>query len=794
MVDEDSVEQSDRATSYLQAALVASEEHHQALKPSDVFVALQDLFDVDDAAECGFIAQMLCDLDDREPLEETDSSSQDVISAALDMAIRRPGSTTEPTLKQLIRRILLRTASSSARVSSELVKQRRFEIMRAIESLELIHDEEDDDHDLCQILRRLVSVGDMEQQTSTTMETPAAAPVIANDRNRDDAAAVDNGHGNRPLELFRRLLTRTGPPDSSTADFGDLGKGPALVILWQAMHESARQGAADTSSSSSDEMILSDSLSLLASDTAQVIAILVEASIEVLLATFAQNDEDSNRPWPEWTWTARGFGRWVQRWREKRPEAFSQGVDLATILDNVQGRVSEHISAIDARLEAWRISAQVDQQPHKTFWDILRAGLTSPPEAGPRPAVAISTWSDYSALSSQLGSNAANWTLRHDQSGWPALAENVAEVLSFGEISPDDAGLLASTSCVPLLEIVCDILGPQPLHRLVTDLLQKLADPENLVVSVLDDSQGPLTTFGHIVVLAHTLQRELGVPLPGEARSDRIFALSELTTDEQSCMSGWVQALFGVSGIGDDLLQATPPGRFLRLAPTLISQAINANEQGIIDAASLANGLSYFAQPLLSWSLICMMRSMADELGRETATSSTIISLGVIKTLLESGPPAVLEAVASSLVSTLAIAKKALPSDDFNQLDAIIQGHLKNKRVSDHKTWSLCAWIHSSRRADAVRYISTSSATLDVGTQALALSSRWQEGRQQALLVDVDVDTMPMERLQAALLATMVCDHESAKVFVARVAAASRSSSPQAQALLRWIVDEVGHA
>ena len=48
---------------------------------------------------------------------------------------------------------------------------------------------------------------------------------------------------------------------------------------------------------------------------------------------------------------------------------------------------------------------------------------------------------------------------------------------------------------------------------------------------------------------------------------------------------------------------ATSPENFYRLAPTLIQQAIAATAAGQIDLDALRSGLSYFSQPLLSWSL-----------------------------------------------------------------------------------------------------------------------------------------------------------------------------------------------
>lgn len=106
-------------------------------------------------------------------------------------------------------------------------------------------------------------------------------------------------------------------------------------------------------------------------------------------------------------------------------------------------------------------------------------------------------------------------------------------------------------------------------------------------------------------------------PLPQEIAPHEVFALSDLSEDERACMSSWVQALFGTSGIGDDLLQSTPPASFFRLAPTLVSQAIIAHADGVINETDLMNGLSYFSQNLLSWSQISILKSLGDEVERK---------------------------------------------------------------------------------------------------------------------------------------------------------------------------------
>ena len=84
----------------------------------------------------------------------------------------------------------------------------------------------------------------------------------------------------------------------------------------------------------------------------------------------------------------------------------------------------------------------------------------------------------------------------------------------------------------------------------------------------------------------------------------------------RSHVNGWIKALFGSDGIDDEIILATSPADFYRLVPGIIKQAILATAVGQLDAEALQGGLSYFAQPLLSWSLGGIVLWLADEIIR----------------------------------------------------------------------------------------------------------------------------------------------------------------------------------
>ena len=54
----------------------------------------------------------------------------------------------------------------------------------------------------------------------------------------------------------------------------------------------------------------------------------------------------------------------------------------------------------------------------------------------------------------------------------------------------------------------------------------------------------------------------------------------------------------------------------LRLAPTLVSEAIASAFVKVIDFESLRNGVQYFVGPLLNWTLVGVMKAIAAEIER----------------------------------------------------------------------------------------------------------------------------------------------------------------------------------
>ena len=113
------------------------------------------------------------------------------------------------------------------------------------------------------------------------------------------------------------------------------------------------------------------------------------------------------------------------------------------------------------------------------------------------------------------------------------------------------------------------------------------------------------------------VQADQQLPFPSLMRdARRAVSLGDLDPSKRSCINGWIKALFGPDGIDDEIILATTPAEFYRLAAGVIQQSILATAAGQIDIDTLHSGLSYFSQPLLSWSLGGIVEWLADEIIR----------------------------------------------------------------------------------------------------------------------------------------------------------------------------------
>lgn len=182
----------------------------------------------------------------------------------------------------------------------------------------------------------------------------------------------------------------------------------------------------------------------------------------------------------------------------------------------------------------------------------------------------------------------------------------------------------------PLLALVTAYITPKSLLDLiVTHLLDHVEDQS----SRAEDPQTSLTHFGPGVVLADALCAQFDLPLPDLLYDGRRASnIADLSASEQSHLNGWIKALFGSDGIDDEIILATSSQGLCRLAPTIVQQAIIATMSGQIDLDTLHSGLSYFAQPILSWCLGGVVGWLCAEIERQGILSG--VHLNVLQTLV----------------------------------------------------------------------------------------------------------------------------------------------------------------
>lgn len=117
-------------------------------------------------------------------------------------------------------------------------------------------------------------------------------------------------------------------------------------------------------------------------------------------------------------------------------------------------------------------------------------------------------------------------------------------------------------------------------------------------------------------------------------RSSRVYHLDDLPPEAKSVFPAWFKAIFDTSsdGIEDTILRSTRPRTLLQMSATLFSQACIARQENRIDVDALRNGVSYFLEPLLNWTLVGVVHAMLFEVQQRGFVATH--PLEVLRTLL----------------------------------------------------------------------------------------------------------------------------------------------------------------
>ncbi|KAJ9106348.1 hypothetical protein QFC21_001494 [Naganishia friedmannii] len=198
------------------------------------------------------------------------------------------------------------------------------------------------------------------------------------------------------------------------------------------------------------------------------------------------------------------------------------------------------------------------------------------------------------------------------------------------------------------LDLVCESCPPQQVLDLVHNAIVRHDEPLKIDS---DDPQAHLTTFGLWYLLACILCDRYKLRKPEILRTcTDILNIKDLTEEDGQTTRSWIEALFGSSGISDDLLQITSPIKLLRLSTTIVAQAILAASAQVIDLETLRGGLSYFSQSLLSWCQVGIIRWLCCEIQRQGMYAH--IYLDVLQALLGAGdfPASILRLTAENIL------------------------------------------------------------------------------------------------------------------------------------------------
>ncbi|GAA5948530.1 hypothetical protein JCM3775_004170, partial [Rhodotorula graminis] len=314
------------------------------------------------------------------------------------------------------------------------------------------------------------------------------------------------------------------------------------------------------------------------------------------------------------------------------------------------------------------------------------ANLVPHVDAGELQAAMVADYSDRLAGAAQDEVKQLLDELVESYVSQQAISSAIVEDLSTKSTSHDIVGL--STVCDALVDHR-DALAVLLVHVEAREVL----GPVRAVLDEVDTSQddfgdgNPIERYGGLVLFVQLVARRFKLHSDlahhlGSASSfvttwlpscSAVYALSTLSDDERSVVSGWIGALFG-EGISDDLMHATNPRTLLRVAPTILKQSLLARHAGVVDLDSLRDALSYFLQELLRFTLPGVLLWLVEEVERTSASPQQLAMFDILQTLVlaPSLPPSIIELVAPSLVRLLldpSIA--ALPSSALDRAKLI---------------------------------------------------------------------------------------------------------------------------
>ncbi|KAG8951632.1 mediator complex subunit [Tulasnella sp. 424] len=287
-----------------------------------------------------------------------------------------------------------------------------------------------------------------------------------------------------------------------------------------------------------------------------------------------------------------------------------------------------------------------------------------------------------------------------------AVAASVQKV--FGQLAISLDGLERLSILSRILSENPDVLDVLSLHVCMSELV---ADGLGLVddfdVSSTGEPQMAWTQLGSIILFLQVCVYQFGLPDYVVSRNGRRLSTECLTAastvhhprsfsdDERNLMKTWHTNVFAgqTEGIPDKLLRrvrdeneaSTHPKNLLHMAASLFSEALsnkNTELQVLISGA-----VAYFLEPLFSWSLVGVVRGLADEALRKGYRAG--LYLRVIQAIVMdvSCPQVVLRICGRSILRMheSKSLREALELASFDDVKAVVYGALGISEQSPRK-------------------------------------------------------------------------------------------------------------
>ncbi|KAI8451659.1 mediator complex subunit Med5-domain-containing protein [Phakopsora pachyrhizi] len=208
--------------------------------------------------------------------------------------------------------------------------------------------------------------------------------------------------------------------------------------------------------------------------------------------------------------------------------------------------------------------------------------------------------------------------------------------------------------------------------------------------------QGIVGRFGLMSNLDVHLGRSKGFTIHYLLNPSCAYSLKSLPANHVSTLSSWIVALYGSSGISDDLLVNTDPRVFYTISASLFKQSFDGLRAGLIDLQTFREGLSYFEQDLLVVGCaVGLVGWLVDELSRVgpvPANSYPTALLEILQAFLlsDSITPTAIQLVAAKSLRLLRCFNSYFISTQATQNG----GTLETPMVQDYNSGDLNRRVH----------------------------------------------------------------------------------------------------